>query len=101
MIPKQEQFLDQKPISGTIDEILSRNTEINTDDIEHCYKEIMHEFNVSKKEAKKLYNQAKSQLVKDTSDLMLKEGLLEITGIDKNGDNIYNLKKNKKSKKNE
>lgn len=92
MIPKQEQFLNQKPISGTIDEILNNTVEINTDDIDHCYKELMHEFNVSKKQAMKMYKEAKSTMVKETIDLMLKEGLIYVSGKDEKGQPLYKLK---------
>jgi len=92
MIPKQELFLNQKPISGTIDEILNNTVQINTDDINHCYKELMHEFNVSKKQAMKMYKEAKSTILKDTIDLMLKEGLIYVSGEDKKGQPLFKLK---------
>lgn len=97
MIPKQEKFLNAKPISGTIDEILNHNIKIDTDSAEHCYKEIMHEFNVTKKEAMKMYKDAKNMLVKDTIDLMLHEGLIYVSGKNKKGEPVYKLTdKNKK-----
>jgi hypothetical protein len=103
MIPKQEQFIGLEPKSGTIDEILNNTIDIDTENVDHCYEEIMNEFGVSKEEAMLLFLKAKNEMVQNVIDVMLNEGLICISGKNENGEPLYNLpvtKKKKKTKKN-
>lgn len=99
MIPKQEQFLDAKPITGTIDEILNLNVDVDIDSEDHCYREIMHEYDVSKEEAVMMYKKAKLHLIQNMLDEMEKEGKICVSGINEDGDKLYTFVKKKKTKK--
>lgn len=98
MIPRQEQFLDVEPVTGTIDEILNLNTAVDIDSEEHCHLEIMHEFNVTKEEAVIMYKIAKLNLVQIQLEEMEKEGKLYKCGINEKGEPLYKLTKKKKTK---
>ncbi len=99
MIPKQEQFLDAEPITGTIDEILNLNIEVDVDSEDHCYQEIMHEYDVSKEEAVMMYKKAKLHLIQNMLDEMVRDGKVCVSGVNEDGDKLYTLVEKKKTKK--
>lgn len=100
MIPSQEKFSGLEPITGTIDEIL--NHQVNVDHVyslENAVKEIMEEFEVSYIEALTMYKQAEKELIQKELDKLEKSGIVEIIGNGKDGMPLYALTNKKKKKK--
>lgn len=89
-----------KPINGSIDEILEHCSNSDFDITDEQYKEqqykecinyLMKEENLSEEEAIEIYNEIALQEVKSIVDKFVEDGIMEIQGFDENGEPKFGL----------
>lgn len=89
-----------EPYTGTIDSLLDHCSKLNINEVEEqvkrqekedCLEVIMKECDCSLEEAEEIYNQIALAEVKESIDQMVKEGLVEISGHNEDGEPLFVL----------
>jgi hypothetical protein len=87
-----------QPFTGSIDALLEQSMMLDPDAIdlqveEEKYNmsmlEIMRMFDCTYQEAEYLFNEAKTQMLKEEIEQLISEGKVKIVGTDENGDTLY------------
>ena len=82
---------------GTVDQFLKHCAEMNVDTLydecerRDCMQYIMRETNCSEEEAAVLYEEISMNEVKNTLDNLVKDGIVEISGYNEEGEPLYSL----------
>ena len=86
--------------TGTVDQLLEHcsnlefdisDEEIKQREYEMCLEYIMTSEEVSREEAIEIYNMIALEEVKQTVDKLVKDGILEVTGVDEEGEPKFGL----------
>jgi len=83
--------------TGSVDQLLNHCSQLNVDELlvscekRECIDMIMKDVECSLEEAEQIYNQIAVDDVKNTVDNLVDEGLLEITGYNKEGEPLFSL----------
>ena len=87
-----------QPFTGSIDALLEQSMMLDPDAIDLQVEqekynlgmlEIMRMFECTYEEAEYLFNEAKTQMLKDEIEQLIIEGKVKIIGTDENGDTLY------------
>ena len=87
-----------QPFTGSIDALLEQSMMLDPDAIDLQVEqekyntsmlEIMRMFECTYEEAEYLFNEAKTQMLKDEIEQLISEGKVKIVGTDENGDTLY------------
>jgi hypothetical protein len=99
------------PFRGTVDELLANMDNVDADQVERVVVNqseevimsdsdatamIMSEANVSREEAVDILNEIKCEEVKRVLDGLMKEGIVEVSSYDQDGQPLYSLTNNGK-----
>lgn len=85
---------------GSIDEFLAHCETLNIDENqknineiekEECFEYIMKEFSVDREQAQEIYDEISLIETKNTVDEMVKEGLVEVSGYNEDGEPLFVL----------
>ena len=85
---------------GSIDEFLVHCENLNIDENqknineiekEECFEYIMKEFSVDREQAQEIYDEISLIETKNTVDEMVKEGLVEVSGYNEDGEPLFVL----------
>jgi len=83
--------------TGTIDQVLNHCANLNVDELDkQCERQstieyIMKETGCDEAEANEIYEEASLMEVKETVDDLVKQGLVQIVGYDKDGEPLFGL----------